>query len=94
MMPYLVDPGSVLTWSHDWTDWLAYGSPSDTIASRLWTISPQEGSPLQPALSNTTQAIVTAQGFLAGRVYHLTERIVTDGGLADERTIILRCDNT
>lgn len=96
MSYFLVDPQSVLTWSHDWSDFLDYASPADEIASRQWTITPDNdaSSPTTPNLTNATQEIVTAQGFVAGKVYHLTEHITTTAGLQDERSIILRCENT
>jgi hypothetical protein len=91
----LVDPSSVLSWSFDWADWLDYSSPVDTIASRQWTIEPlYAGSPTMPTLTNATQEIVVAQGFLAGNIYRLTEQITSAGGLVDQRTIVLRCENT
>lgn len=96
-MPYLlVDPSSRLNWSHNWEDpldpWLADG---DTIASRQWTISPlNAGSPETPVLSNDTSDIVFVSGLQAGRVYRLTEHVVTAAGLEDDRTLVLRCDET
>jgi hypothetical protein len=96
-MPYiLVDPSSRLNWSHDWEDpldpWLAEG---DTITSRLWTITPLNNTtPETPVLSNTTSDIVFVEGLLPGRVYHLTEHVVTASGLEDDRTIVIRCEDT
>lgn len=93
-MPYIrVDPSSVLDWQHDWDPWLSLeGSPGDAIASRQWTISPQEGSPPQPSLTNPTSAVVMVEGMIPGRVYHLTEHVVTENGLEDDQTIVLRAD--
>ena len=92
----LVDPGSKLNFSHDWDDWLtsgSAGSPTDTIASRQWTISSNGGSP-DPVLTGDTTDVVFVEGLEAGRVYRLTEHIVTDSGIEDERTITLRCDQS
>lgn len=87
----LVDPDSQLNWSFDWeTDWLAAG---EAITSRQWTIWPLNGtSPETPTLSGETGDTVAATGFQAGKVYHLTERVTTDAGNVDERTIVLRAD--
>lgn len=86
----LVDPDSVLDWQHDWTDSLAQGV---SISSRQWSITPSNGtSPETPTLSGSTTATVTVSGLQAGKVYRLTEHIVTTNGLEDERTIVLRCD--
>lgn len=91
----LIDPGASLTFSHDWSSWLDYGSPADTIQTRQWTITPlNPGTPATPALTNSTSEIVTVEGCLAGKVYYLTEHIVTAAGLEDERTVVLRCENT
>lgn len=87
----LVDPESVLSWSHDWSDWLGEG---DEIVSNLWTITQEnEGSPTTPTLANATTDTVLVSGLIAGRIYHLTERVTTTAGLTDERTITLRCDH-
>ena len=91
----LVDPQSKLSWSHDWNDWLtstSEGSPTDTIASRQWTITPPAGSPA-PTLTGDTSDVVIVEGLEAGNVYRLTEHIVTVAGLEDERTIVLRCED-
>lgn len=89
----LVDPDSALTWEHDWSDWLDSVSPADTIASQQWSIEPLDGtSPETPTLTNDDTAIVTVSGMQAGKVYRLTERITTAGGLTDDRTIVLRCE--
>ncbi|HUS97121.1 MAG TPA: hypothetical protein VMX97_10310 [Hyphomicrobiaceae bacterium] len=89
--PFLVDPASVLDWQHDWTDWLAAG---DTIASRTWAIDPSnEGTPATPVLSGEASQTVIVSGLVAGRVYRLTEHVVTTNGVEADRTIVLRCDN-
>jgi streptogramin lyase len=93
-MPYvLVDPSSVLNWSNDWaTEWLADG---DTIASRQWSIEPLNGtSPETPTLTNDTNDVVFVSGLQTGKIYRLTEHVVTVAGLEDDRSIMLRCDDT
>lgn len=95
MSYFLVDPNSVLTWSHDWTEWLESlgSSPTETIAEHSWSITPlNEGSPTTPVLSNANTAIVTARGFEVGKIYHLVEHIITETGLEDDRYITLRCE--
>lgn len=87
----LIDPQSVLDFQHDWTDWLASG---DSISSRQWTIAPLNGTtPETPSLSNSTSAAVTVSGCQAGKVYRLTEHVVTANGIEADRTITLRCEN-
>jgi hypothetical protein len=87
---FLVAPGSKTSWSHDWDDFLA---ESETIDSRVWSITPDVGSP-SPTLSNETSDVVFVEGFEAGMVYHLTEAIVTSNGVRDSKTIALRCDQS
>jgi hypothetical protein len=88
----LVDPSSKLDWSHDWSDWLAQG---DSIVMRQWSISPiHPGTPLTPALTGDTTPIVFVEGMMAGNVYRLTEQVTTLAGLVDERTIVIRCEDT
>jgi hypothetical protein len=96
MVYLLVDPNSKLNFSFDWTDWLASGSsgsPTDTIASRQWSISPSGGSP-QPTLTGDTTDVVFVEGLEAGKIYALTEHVVTAAGIEDDRTIVLRCEET
>lgn len=82
----LQDPGDTLTWTHDWTEFLAGG---DSISARLWSIDP-DASPSH--LSNGTTAIVTVAGLQAGQVYLLTEKITTAAGVVAERSLTLRCE--
>ncbi len=87
----LMDPQSVLDWQHDWAAFLAQG---DSISTRQWSITPLNGTtPETPSLTNATGAVVTVAGLLAGKVYRLTEHIVTANGIEADRTITLRCDD-
>ena len=79
-------PGGTLTWSHDWSDFLAAG---ETIASRVWTIDPDESPTL---LADTTAAAVTVAGLAAGTVYRLTETVTTSAGVIAPRAIVIRAD--
>ena len=89
---FLVDPESRTSWSHDWTDYLSEG---ETISSRIWTISTiNPGSPATPILSNATSDVVFVEGMAAGHVYRLLERVTTSNGVIDDRSIVLRCDDT
>ena len=80
------DPGDTLTWSNDWTDFLASG---DSISSRVWTIDPDTSPSL---LSGITGATVTVAGLTAGTVYSLTEKITTANGVVAERSTTIRCE--
>lgn len=82
MSTYLVDPSSKLPWSHDWASWLSAG---DSIASRVWTISPAG-----PTLTNETTDTVTAESWASGKTYRLAEKVTTANGAIGERSIIIR----
>jgi hypothetical protein len=98
-MPYvLIDPGETLDYTFDWSDSLDDGaSPTDTIATSSWSITPQEASPTAPVLSNERQTANTATVFVAGagfgRLYRLTNRIVTAQGRTAERSVVLQCEH-
>lgn len=91
----LADPDGSLDWAHDWTDWLAVGSPPDTISSRQWSITPLNGtSPETPTLVGATTDTVFVSGMQVGKIYHLTEQVTTAAGVVDQRTIVIRCEET
>ena len=98
-MPYLlIDPGEKLDYSCDWAAFLDdAGSPSDTIGTSSWSITPQSGSPLQPNLSGSllsgTKTTVFVDSALRGEVYLLTNRVTTAQGRTAERSITIRCEN-
>lgn len=98
-MPYLlIDPDETLDYARDWSGFLDDGgSPSDSILSATWTITPQEASPQAPVLSNPSNTATTAKVFVTGavygQVYRLANRIVTAQGRAAERSITLRCEH-
>jgi hypothetical protein len=90
----LIDPSATLSFSHDYvTD--GYLAPGETIVSRQWTISPlNEGTPVTPALVGDTTDTVFVSGLEASKVYRLTEQITTSAGNVDQRTIVLRAEDT
>ncbi len=98
-MPYLlIDPDETLDYTRDWSTFLDDGgSPSDSILSATWTITPQEASPQAPVLSDPSNTATTAKVFVSGavygQVYRLANRIVTAQGRAAERSITLRCEH-
>ncbi|MFQ6016770.1 MAG: hypothetical protein ACE5KF_01115 [Kiloniellaceae bacterium] len=98
-MPYLlIDPAETLDYTCDWSAFLDDGgSPSDTISTSSWRITPQTGSPQAPDLSGATNTTSTATikvtGAALGQVYLLSNKIVTAQGLTAERSITLRCEN-
>jgi hypothetical protein len=95
---FLVDANARLSFSHDWDPWLAKdetGAVVETIDSRQWTIVPQNpGTAAGPTLSNDQSDVCFVENLLPGRIYHLTETVVTSASVRDERTIVLRVAQT
>jgi hypothetical protein len=82
--PLFIDPTATLTFSMDWSDWLA---PGDTIASRLWSLTPAA------ELFGASEEQVVIRKCKAGIVYRLSCRVTTRLGYREERTMVLRCEN-
>ena len=94
---FLIDPGANVDYTMNWEDFFEdSGSPTDSISTSTWSVTPQEGSPLVPTLSNDSNTATTTTTFIAdcqvGVLYQLTNRIVTTLGRTDERSITLRCE--
>jgi hypothetical protein len=76
------DPEAILNYTIDWSQWLG----SDTIQTSTWpTIT--AGITMASSSNSTTTATIKVSGGTDGSDYDLTNRIVTAGGLTDERTI-------
>lgn len=95
----LKDPDSTVDYSFNWDDGYlqSTASPAETISTSSWSISPSTPSPAGSALAvsgspskttTTTTAFVT--NGVAGRVYRLTNEIVTNLGRTDDRSWIIR----
>lgn len=98
-MPYeLQRPGTKVPYSCDFGAYLdTGGSPSDTIATANWSITPTTGtSPTEPILSQQSVdltgriATVFVENPQRGEVYALTVEITTNQGVRDRRTITIR----
>jgi len=89
------DPGAVLIYSVDWTDWL-YGG--DTLSSTTWTITAITGDPAGTALRaqgagvTTTKSYATIDRGTDGEIYTVTCRIVTTNGLIDSRRFRIKVE--
>ena len=87
----LKDPEAVLDYAVDWgAEYLS----DDTLTESSWTISPSEPGGLSLAASRFDLLISTAQvgGGLPGRIYRLTNHVVTAHGREDSRSIMLRVE--
>ncbi len=88
-MTFTKDPDAVLDYAVDWTAWLA----GDEIATSEWLL--EDGALIEKmADSHTaTKATVWLRGGQAGTTYLVTNRIVTSGGRADDRTISVKVED-
>lgn len=91
-MTYLLkDPGATLDYAVDWgTEYLA----GDVLQSSGWSVEPVEpgGAAIDGNTADELIATVTVSGGIAGRIYRLTNQIVTASGRVDSRSIVLRVE--
>jgi hypothetical protein len=87
----LKDPDAVLDYSVDWgVDYLS----GDVLTESRWTICPAEAGGLS-ILSNVfdlKSSTVQVGGGKVGRIYRLTNNVVTAEGREDSRSIMLRVE--
>lgn len=87
----LKDPQATLDYSVDWgTEYLS----GDALAESGWSVSPSEDDGLTIVGSRFDLLIATVQvsGGIAGRLYRLTNHVVTVDGREDSRSIMLRVE--
>jgi hypothetical protein len=82
---YTKDPDAVLDWLFDWTPWLGIG---ETISTSTFIITP--GLTKNSNTNTATTATVWLSGGAAGKPYLVTNRIVTNQGRTDDRSITIR----
>lgn len=89
----LKDPGAVLDYSIDWG--AEYLATSELLASSDWSAVPQEpdGVVVVGSDFDTSTSSVTVSGGIAGRIYRVVNRVTTDSGRVDERSIVLRVES-
>lgn len=78
------DPDAVLDYAVDWTEWLTEG---ETITDSTWLVP--DGLTEDSASHTTSRATVWLAGGTAGTRYAVTNRITTDQGRTDDRTITI-----
>ena len=82
------DPGAVLTYSIDWSDWMP---ANDTIANSVMTASTSAGDPSALVVissgfqANTSVTYAELDNGSAGNVYTVTNTITTTDGAVDVR---------
>jgi hypothetical protein len=88
----LKDPDAVLDYAIDWgAEYLADGDP---IAESRWSITPDEPDGISITDSGFDERIssVTVADGLRGRLYRLSNHVVTQSGRIDDRSIVLRVE--
>lgn len=82
---YTKDPDAVLDYKWDWSSWLAAG---ETITTS--TVTVPAGITKDSATNTTTTATVWLSGGTKDTDYAVTNRIVTNQGRTDDRSITIR----
>lgn len=91
---FLKDPAAALDYVIDWS--VSYLLSTEQITASSWSIRPQglvndlAIDTIPPPVSGVTTVFVT--GGVAGKTYQLTNRITTDQGRTDERSITIRVE--
>jgi len=85
-----MDPQSILTYSHDWSDWL---TGDDTLTTSTWSVDPEGSLAVDSDSNTTTTTTVTLSGPTKGLVYEVINHIVTVAGEACDRMITIRAGN-
>lgn len=78
------DPDARLDYMVDWTSWLG----DDTITNSTWIVP--NGINFEADTFTTTTATVWLSGGSLGSSYEVVNRITTDAGRIDDRTITIK----
>ena len=81
---YTKDPNAVLDYKIDWGTWLG---ASETISTSTWTAA--TGITVNSSTNTTTTATVWLSGGTAGVQYMVTNRITTNQGRTDDRSLTI-----
>lgn len=82
---YIKDPSAVLDYRVDWATWL---TASETITTSTWPVVPA-GITKDSDTNTTTTATIWLSGGTLNTEYVITNRIVTNQGRTDERSITI-----
>ena len=87
----LKDPQALLDYSVDWgAEYLS----GDVLAESSWSVSPVEDGGVAVAGSRFDLLVATVEvsGGVAGKIYRVTNHVVTASGRADSRSVMLRVE--
>lgn len=82
--------GSALRYPADFSDAIPATSPATTLTSVEWTLTPQEGSPLSPALSAQVDDLANHQSsvIVTGCAHDVTYVLLATGTLSDGQVVV------
>jgi len=85
---FLKDPGATVDWM---VDWAAGYLDQQTLADSQWLVAPDEegGVCITSQLVTEGRSAATMAGGIAGHVYRVTNRITTNDGRTDERSLTI-----
>jgi len=88
----LKDPDAVLDYAIDWG--AEYLAADEVLTESSWSVTPDEADGVVVVGSAFEDRLATVQagGGVAGRLYRLANRVVTQSGRIDERSIMLRVE--
>lgn len=86
MFSFVKDPDATLDYRADWTLWL----DGDTIATSSWIVPAGLTNEAEAINAENTVAIVWLSGGTLGQKYEVINRIVTNAGRTDDRTLTIR----
>ena len=88
----LKDPEAVLDYAIDWG--AQYLGQGDLLSASDWSVAPDEPGGVAVVASGFDESVSTVQagGGIAGRIYRLANRVTTQSGRIDERSIMLRVE--
>ena len=88
----LKDPEAVLDYAIDWG--AQYLDQGDVLADSSWWVEPDEpdGVAVVGSSFGDSMSTVQAGGGNPGRLYRLANRVITQSGRVDERSIMLRVE--
>lgn len=82
---WIKDPDAVLDWHFDWTDWLSSG---ETITSSNFFVT--SGLVVNSTSFTSSNTTIWLAGGSAGTPYTVTNRISTNQGRTDDRSVTVR----
>lgn len=83
---FVKDPAAVLDYKVDWSAWL---STDETISTSTWPDVPT-GITKDSDASTTSTATIWLSGGTDRTDYRVTNRVVTNQGRTDERTLLIQ----